>query len=119
MIILDFIFKSFYVYLTKFGDNGKTAALIPIGMAMSCILIFSFSYMFALVGSSFLNTVTGIGFAVLTVLFYYLSSKVFEYIYVKQKRIITFTSFKGIYYLMGIIILFGGSFLLVYSFKYA
>ncbi len=119
MIFVDILFKSFYVYLTKFGTRGKQAALIPLSMSMSCILIFISSYLFALAGSSFFDTISILGFAISAVLFYIVSMKLFELIYVKREREVNFPSFRFIYYLMGFVLLFGGSFLLVYSFKYA
>lgn len=119
MIFADILFKSFYVYLTKFGTRGKQAALIPLSMSMSCILIFISSYLFSLAGSSFFDTVSFLGFVISAVLFYILSMKLFEFVYIKKEREVNFSSFGLIYYLIGFVLLFGGSFLLVYSFKYA
>ena len=119
MILLDFVFKSFYVYLIKFGTRGKQAALIPLSMSMSCILIFICSYLFAVVGLSFFDSISTLGFAISAVLFYLLTLKIFGFVYLKKGREVNFSSSRILYYLLGIILLFGGSFLLVYSFRYA
>ncbi len=119
MIILDFIFKSFYSFLVNYGERGKQAALIPLSIAMSCIAIFILSYIFALIGESYITTVTLPGFAIFGVVLYFSFTKWFEIIYLKNKREINLNSHRILYVLSGLILLFGGSFLLVISFRYA
>ena len=119
MIIVDILFKSFHIYVKSYGERGIHAATIPFSISTACLLTFGTSYLlYALELNYSLIDLGIIGFAVFVMSAYFLTNFLATKRYTRLLNKFKYQGISKIYYLLGPIILFGSSFLLVLSFRY-
>ena len=120
MIALDLIVKSIFVYLRNYGMTGVRGAIIPVNIIIACCLFFVSSFSLYTIGFSLIDVIGVIGIGFYTVLLYYLSNWLLNFIYIKSRRELVFKN-RGLiffYYFLGPMLFFGSIFLLFLSLRY-
>ena len=119
MIIIDFIFKGFHIYLRKYGNRGIEAAIMPMSISITFLVLFMISYFLYEFKAGFtLIDITPIGMGILLLIIYLLISNLLDNVYLRRGKNIQYGRRRFIYYPVGPILFFTSIFLLVYSFRF-
>ena len=101
MFLIDVLMKFFFVYVRKYGEQGRAGAIIGVSTIISSLLIFFASVLFYFLELSLLKTIGFIGFGLLAMIFYFVTSSLLTRIYIKGKRILLVEAWLiWVYYLL-------------------
>ncbi len=118
MIAIDFLLKTFYVYLYRYNDRGLLASIyiltISLGLNLQTLLIIATGIYFP----GLISKLNPIEFGGLMVANLFLTDKFLRTVYVTKKRKVSPPKFSFIFFVLGPIYHLGSSILFFLSFRY-
>jgi hypothetical protein len=118
MIAIDFLLKTFFVYLYKRNEKGLQASIFLLSVALGLNMLTLIIYVSGIFFPGLIRLLNPLGFGVLVVIGLYLTDKFIRRAYVTNGREITPPKLKPIFYLLGPMYYVGSAVLFFISFRY-